>query len=146
VILSLLDPRVWMLVAAVGAAGYLKGCHDGQQGERNAQSAATGKANLESFKTTERLQRNADEASTLAAARAADDRARAAGADRAISGLRDTLDATQLHAAQSLAAATATVAAYRAVFESYTAEYRALGQEAAGHASDSLKYQQGWPE
>lgn len=113
---------------------------------QNAQTAAIAKANVESFKTTERLQRNVDEASTLAATRAADDRARAASADRAISGMRNTLDATQRHAQESLAAASATVSAYRAVFESCTAEYRAVGAEAAGHARDSLMYQDGWPK
>jgi hypothetical protein len=146
VILSLLDPRVWLLVAAMAVGAYVKGCHDGGKGERNAHSAAVGRANIESFKTTERLQRNADEAATLAAARAADDRARAAGADRAIGGLRATLDATQLHAAQSLAAVTATVAAYRAVFEDCSRQYFEMAKNAAGHASDSLTLQQAWPK
>lgn len=146
---SLLDPRLWaavLLAVAVSSAGsYFKGRSDGTRLERAAAIAAVGKANVESFKTTERLQRNSDEASSLAAFRAIDDRNRAAGADRAISGLRGTLDATQRHAQESLAAATQTVAAYRAVFESCTAEYRSMGQDAAGHASDSLMYQEAWP-
>jgi hypothetical protein len=107
--------------------------------------ASVAQANAEAFKVSERRQRNADAASALAAASARDDADRRRSADRAISGLRSTLDATQLHAAQSLAAATATVAAYRAVFESCTAEYRSVAEDAAGHARDSLMYQRAWP-
>ena len=149
-LLSILDPRLW-LAAIVGfgatfGAGYWKGDHDRSGKDEAAQAVKVAEADRAAFARYERQQRNADEASTLAAARAAADRARAAGADRAISGLRNTLDATQRNAATSLAAATQTVAAYRAVLESCTAEYRSLGEAASGHASDTLMLLDAWPK
>jgi hypothetical protein len=141
---------LWLGVLLAAAAGlsfsHFTAYRAGKANVRNEWAAATAAANLESFKVSERRQRNVDQAARAAAARARDDRARAASADRVISGLRNTLDATELHAAQSLAAATATVSALRAVFESCTAEYRSVGEEAAAHARDSLMYQESWPK
>jgi hypothetical protein len=140
-----LNPTVWLVCLGCLAGGYLKGCVDGGRGEKHANAAKVAQANIDSFKVAERRQRNVDEASELAAARARDDRARAVRADAVIDRLRGTLDATQSYAATSAQACARTVAAYRAVFGSCVAEYRGLGEEAAGHARDSLKLQQAWP-
>lgn len=148
--LSLLDPRIWLVALLVfgGATGvaYWKGRHDGKVLVHNQWAASTAKANVESFAVTEHRQRNVDASLEATAARARADRDRANRADRTISGLRDTLDATERHAQESLTAAAATVAAYRAVFGSCVAEYRAMGEEAAGHARDALMYRDAWPK
>jgi hypothetical protein len=148
--MSILDPRLWLAALAAlvlaFAGGYLKGSSAGKKEIRNEQAAAIAKANVDAFKASERMQRNVDEASSLAAAAAVDDRARAAGADRAIGRLRSTLDAADRASQDSLAAARRTAAAYRTVYESCVAEYRDLGQAASGHARDSLKLQMSWPK
>jgi hypothetical protein len=146
--LALLNPKLWIATAliAILTFSHFFIYRAGKANVLTQWQAATAASNLESFKVSERRQRNVDQAARAAAARARDDRARAASADRVISGLRNTLDATELHAAQSLAAATATVSALRAVFESCTAEYRSVGEEAAAHARDSLMYQESWPK
>ena len=146
--LALLSPRLWIAAALVGALAfshftiYRKGKSD----VRAEWTAAVAAANEESRRLERARQSRADQAAQSAAARSADDRDRAASADRAIARMRDTLDATERNAARSIGACTATVAAYRAVHGTCVAEYRSLGQEAAGHASDSLMYQDGWPK
>jgi len=141
-----LNWRIWLAVflIALYPLGYMKGRSDGKNVIRNEWKAAVAQANIESFKASERRQRNLDKATTDAAVRAGNDRARSLAVAVSIDRLRNTLDATERNAATSLNAAAATVSAYRAVFESCTAEYRSLGEEASGHASDSLMYQQGW--
>jgi hypothetical protein len=107
--------------------------------------AATAAANVDSRKLEQQRQRRADEAQSIAAGRSASlARAVRLAGDSADS-LYDTLDATERMAAQSHDAATKAVSALRAVSESCTAEYRAVGQEAQGHANDSLMYQEAWP-
>lgn len=144
--LNLLNPGTWLaalgLAAAVFLGGYWKGSHD----EKQNRAVLVAKADKAAFRQSEIRQRQVDDASQLAATRARDDRARAAGADRVIAGMRGTLDATERNAKTSLGACGATVTAYRAVFESCTAEYRAMGEEAAGHATDSLRLQMSWPK
>ena len=74
-------------------------------------------------------------------------RAAAAGADDAAERLRDDLADLQkrlpgasLNACRNYAATLATV------LGACQKEYRALGGDAAGHANDSLMYQQAWPK
>jgi hypothetical protein len=65
--------------------------------------------------------------------------------DDADAGLRAALDAAERDAKESREAAARTTAAIRGLFDSCRAEYKALGIEDAGHASDSLMYQEAWP-
>ena len=144
--LSLLDPRIWAVFIIACAlsygAGWLKrGSHD-----RLEQQAAIAKANLDTFKRSEHLQRNADEASTLAAAAAIHDRNRARRADGDVERMRDTLDAVERAAAASGDASGKYAAALGADLRACVSEYRSLGEDAAGHARDSLMYQQAWPK
>jgi hypothetical protein len=148
-LLSLLDPRLWgaflLAIAISGGAGYFKGSHDATHRAGLEQAAAIAASNVEARKMEQLRQRGVDEAARAAATRANDDRARIARADNAVDGMRDALDAAERAIAGSGDAAAKTAAALRADLGSCVAEYRSLGKDAAGFASDSLMYQQAWP-
>lgn len=143
----LLNWRLWVALAFTGALAfshftiYRKGRADVQL----AWDASKATANAEARQLEQRRQDRADEAASLAAGRGAAIRSDADRARRSVDGMRSTLDATERRAKESADAAARLVSTYRTVFESCLAEYRALGEEAAGHASDSLMYQQSWP-
>jgi hypothetical protein len=145
---ALLNPRLWIAAALVAilAFTHFTAYRTGRAHVRNEWQAATAAANIEARALEQQRQRRADEAAALAAARTTRIAADAARARGESAGLRDDLSAVRLHAAQSIAAATATVAALSAVFESCTSEYLDVAQAADGHASDSLTLQQAWPK
>lgn len=145
---ALLNPRLWLALglAAALAFSHFTAYRSGKANVRNEWKASVAAANSEARQLEQARQRRADEAAGLAAAREAGmraDRARLAG-ER--DGLRGDLDAVRLNAAQSLDAATRSVAALSAVFESCTRRYSDVAEAAARHASDSLTLQQAWPE
>jgi hypothetical protein len=109
-------------------------------------TASVAQANKELRALENRRQDRADEAAGLAATRQARIVADAAGARRESAGLRDDLNAVQRHAAQSLAAATVTVAALSSVFEECTRRYLDVAEAADRATSDALTLQQAWPE
>jgi chromosome segregation ATPase len=145
VILSLLDPRVWLFVAAVGAAGYLKGCHDGKGLEKNAHAADQADANREALRLERARQSRVDESVRLAGAREARLRTDIAGAARELDGLRGDLDAIQRASAESLAAANNAVRALGDVFEQCSREYQAVAAEADRAASEVKTLRDAWP-
>jgi hypothetical protein len=145
---ALLNPRLWIAAALVAilAFTHFSAFRAGRAHVRNEWQAATAAANIEARALEQQRQRRADEAQKLAAARTTRIAADAARARGESAGLRDDLSAVRLHAAQSLAAATATVAALSAVFEQCSSRYIELAQAADGHASDSLMFQESWPK
>ena len=145
---ALLSPRLWIAAAIVAALAfshftvYRKGRADVQ----SQWTAATAQANIEARQMEQRRQRGVDEAARVAASSQARIVADARNARAQRDGLRDDLNAVRLHAAQSLAAATITVAALTDVFEQCSRRYIELAEVADRHAADSLMYQQGWPK
>lgn len=144
----LLNPRVLITLALVALLGFthFSAYRKGKQEVRNEWSAATARANEEARKLEQQRQRRSDDAQRIATQAAQRDRVAVAAARAERDGLRDTLDAIEQSARESHDAATRNLAAVRAVFDRCTAEYLRVAEEAAGHARDSLMYQQAWPK
>lgn len=144
---ALLSPRLWL---ALGLAAALAFSHifiyrAGKATVTNEWNLAKQVANAESRRIEQLRQSRADEAGAAATKRAGVLAADAARARDAADGLRDDLNATRLYAAQSLDAATKSVAALSDVFQQCSRRYSELAEAADRHASDSLTYQQAWP-
>ena len=137
---------VALALAAVLSFTHLTAYRAGKANVRAEWTESVAQANKDARALEQQRQRRADEAAQLAAADARADADRRRRADRAASGLRNALDAAERRAIESDDAAAVYRAALRTVFESCTAEYRAVGEDAAGHARDSLMYQRSWPK
>ena len=144
----LLNPRFLIGLALVGALTFTHFFvyRAGKNNVRTEWTASVAKANAEARSLEQRRQDRANEAAVLATKRERSIVADAARVRIAADRLRDTLDAVERASAESSDAASKSVAALRAVFDSCRAEYERMGREAAGHASDSLTYQQAWPK
>lgn len=145
--LALLNPRLWLAlgIAAVLAFSHFTAYRSGKSHVRTEWDLAKATANTEARRMEQSRQSRADEAARSAVSRQAGLSADAARARAAADGLRDELDATRLYAAQSLDAATKSVAALSDVFQQCSRRYSELAEIADRHASDSLMYQQAWP-
>jgi uncharacterized membrane protein YdfJ with MMPL/SSD domain len=143
----LLNWRVWVFAALVAflAFTHLTAYRHGKQNVRSEWLASVAAANEDARRLEQQRQRRADEASALVVVRQARIAADASASRMAVDGLRGDLDSLQRASAQSLDAATKSVSALSAVFEECARERVEVAQEAAGHASDSLMYQQAWP-
>ncbi|HYE38855.1 MAG TPA: hypothetical protein VEB23_02920 [Ramlibacter sp.] len=144
----LLNPRVLITLALVAllAFSHLTAYRKGKQDVRNEWAAAVAQANADARKLEQQRQRRADEAGRIAAASSQRDRAAVDRARAERDGMRDTLDAIERASRESHDAATRHLAALRAVLDQCTAEYLRMAEAAAGHARDSLMYQQAWPK
>ena len=102
----LLNWRLWLVAAliAVLSFSHFAAYRKGKANVRAEWEVATAQANLESFKASERRQRNVDQAARAAGARAAGIRADSARAGDALERLRGAIAARDL-AEQSIAAA-----------------------------------------
>ena len=137
---------VALALAALLSTTHLMAYRHGKTVIRAEWQEATAAANVEARQMEQRRQRNVDDAQSVAAATQARIVADARNARAQRDGLRDDLSAVRLHAAQSLAAATVTVAALSDVFQQCSRAYSELAEVADRHAADSLMYQQGWPK
>lgn len=145
---ALLDPRAWIALALVGllAFTHIYVYRKGSANVRNEWTLSVANANAEARQLERARQRFADEAGRMAATRAARDRAALDGARTERDGMHNTLDAIERVSKESHDAATKHVATLRTVLDRCTAEYLRVAEAAAGHASDSLTYQQAWPK
>ena len=146
--LYLLNWRLWVLVGvlALFPLTYLKGRTDGKKVVRNEWQVATAQANQDARKIEQRRQDRADEAGQLSAKRVAVIRADADRARNDAVGLRGELEATRQYAAKSSEAAAKSVATLSAVLEECSRRFVGMAEAAAGHANDSLMYQESWPK
>jgi hypothetical protein len=119
---------------------------DGKRIVKLEWQAAVAQTDRESRKMEQLRQSRVDEAARMASGRDRDIRADAARSRLMLVGLRDDLDAVKRASAQSLDAATKSVAALSDVFQQCSRAYSELAEVADRHASDSLMYQQGWPK
>lgn len=143
----LLNWRVWVALALAGALAFshFTAYRKGKNDVRTEWMASVAAANLDARKLEQRRQDRADEAAKLAAGRSAAIRADADRARVAADGLRGDLDAVRRASAQSLDAATKSVAALSDVFTDCSRRYHELAEIADRHAADSLTLQKAWP-
>jgi hypothetical protein len=144
----LLNPRV---LIALALAGLLAFSHFAvyRTGKANVQSkwtASIAAANEDARKLERSRQSAADGAARLAAVRQSAISADASRARSELGGMRDDLDAIQRASAQSLAAATKSVAALSNVFQQCSRSYQELAEIADRHANDALNLRQAWPK
>lgn len=146
--LYLLNPRVLIALAIVAALAFshLMAYRKGSANVKAEWTLSVANANAEARQLERARQRFADEAGRMAATRAARDRAALDGARTERDGMHNTLDAIERVSKESHDAATKHVATLRTVLDRCTAEYLRVAEAAAGHASDSLTYQQAWPK
>lgn len=155
--MSWLDPRQWLLVLLLVAAGIggfhflearlIATGHDQGYAKAKAEySAAALKAQEKARADTARMQKEKDDAEQRWAARLSGQKRDADRLAAERDGLRNDLGATRAKLSTApveavrLYAATATD-----VFEQCTARYSAVAQAADGHASDALKLLEAWP-
>jgi len=145
---ALLSPRLWIAVAIAAALAFSHFFvyRAGRNHVRLQWQAAISQANIEARALEQRRQDRADEAAKLAVTRANSNRAAAARIADADGGLRIALDTAERVAQESHDAARLATSTLRGLFDACRAEYRAVAEEAAGHANDSLTYQQAWPK
>lgn len=140
--------RLGILAAAIALypAFYVKGRYDGARKVESRVAVDTARANSEARSLEQARQRRADEAMQLAASRTHRIAVDAANARAERDGVRDERDAIRLHAAQSLAAATLTVAAYQDVFGQCTRTVVEMAEIADRATSDALMLRDAWPK
>jgi hypothetical protein len=145
--LALLNPRLWIAAAliAVLAFSHFFVYRAGKANVRTEWAAATAAANLESFKVTERRQRNVDEAARVAAARTNRLAADARNARGELDGLRDDLDAAKRYAAQSRAAAERTAEVAAELLGRCSAEYLSVAESAQRSDIEARQLREAWP-
>jgi hypothetical protein len=135
-----------LALAAVLSFTHFTAYRAGKGAIRAEWTASVAQANKELRALENRRQDRANEAAALGASRQARILADSRRASAERDGLRDDLSAVRLHAAQSLAAATVTVAALSSVFEECTRRYLDVAEAADRATSDALTLQQAWPE
>jgi hypothetical protein len=147
-VLALLNWRLWVGLALVAALAFshLTAYRKGKHEIRLQWDASVAAADQEARRLENARQSRVDDVVRLASARANDDLHRARSVDDADSRMRDTLDAVERAAKASGDAAAKAAAALGADLRSCVARYQQLGKDAAGFASDSLMYQQAWPD
>lgn len=133
------------IIASALAFSHFTVYRKGKQDVRTEWNESVARADREARRLENARQSRVDDVVRLGAARADADRRRAGNVDVAADRLRDTLDAVERAAKASGDAAAKTTAALGADLRSCLAEYRSLGKDAAGFASDSLTYQEAWP-
>jgi hypothetical protein len=144
----LLNWRVWVALFLAGllAVSHLTVYRLGKQNVRTEWLASVAEANSEARRMEQLRQSRASDAAAAASARNAALRDDAASARRSVDGLRGDLDALQRASAQSLDAATKSVAALSSVFADCSRRYQELAEIADRHASDTLTLEQAWPK
>ncbi len=140
--------RLGLLAAALALypMSYIKGRYDGARKVEDQHAVDKARANSEARQIENLRQSRVDEAVVLAAARQGRITADASNARAQRDGVRDDRDAIRLHAAQSIAAATLTVAAYENVFGQCVRAYSDLAEVADRHAADALTLREAWPK
>jgi hypothetical protein len=140
---------LWLGVLLAAAAGlsfsHFTAYRAGKANVRNEWQAATAAANLESFKTSERRQRNVDQAVASAAARENRLRADARDARSELGGLRDDLDAAKRYATQSAAAAERTAEVATGLLERCSERYLSVAESAQRSDIEARQLREAWP-
>jgi hypothetical protein len=144
----LLNWRVWVALFLAGllAVSHLTVYRWGKKNVRTEWLASVAEANADARKLEQQRQRRAADAQALSTTREARIVSDAAAARVAAGGLRGDLDALQRASAQSLDAATKSVAALSSVFADCSRRYQELAEIADKHASDTLTLEQAWPK
>ena len=148
--LSLLDPRIWVVIAIAIAlsfgAGFWKGNAHGESTVRAEWQSATAAANQEARRLEQARQRRADEAAKLAAARtnrlAADNRRARSELDR----LRSAVSTAKPAGEQSCAAADQRADTLGKLLIESGELLAELARAADGHASDVRLLLEAWPQ
>jgi hypothetical protein len=148
--LSLLDPRIWLALAIAIAlsfgAGFWKGNAHGESTVRAEWQSATAAANQEARRLEQARQRRADEAAKLAAAREAGIRNSAASARRESAGLRDDLSAARDYATKSRDAAERTATLATDLLGRCEARYLGVAEDAQRADSYARELIDAWPQ
>lgn len=145
---ALLNPRV---IACLALAGFLAFTHfsayrKGKQNERLVWEASVAAANEESRRLERARQSRADEAGKLASVREAAIRSASVRVASERDRLQHAISTANERGSQSLAACRQHTATLEAVFGECRGQLEEVGRAADGHASDSLKLQQSWPQ
>jgi hypothetical protein len=145
VILSLLDPRIWLVTAAVAAGGYLKGCSDGKNLIRAEVEAQRVEANAEARRLEQKRQSVADEAVGEAKRREAGIRSESALARRESASLRDAINAANRAREESASAAAKRASALGELLAESAEAHRELAEKCDRHVSDLRMLLDAWP-
>lgn len=153
---ALLSPQLWIGLALAAAMAFTHGLayRSGKANVRAAwdaekvvQQQALADANAAARAKEQALQRTKDEAINAATKRTHQAVAAAAAARAVTDSLRDDLSRARADiASASLDAVRKYATTASAVLGECSAEVERLAGAAAGHASDSLMYQQAWPK
>jgi hypothetical protein len=145
--LALLNPRLWIAAAlmAVLTFSHFFVYRAGRANVLTRWQAATAAANLESFKVSERRQRNVDQAARIAAARAVGNRADAARSADALLGLRNAVTARRV-AEESLATCRKRADTAEKLLLESGELLTEIARGADGHVNDVQMLLDAWPK